>query len=139
MKMRPAFIFLVWFAASCTNNVEVDENVRVRISVLLDRPLIYDERIVIVDGCITVNDYGDAAAHRCNNHNWENDPREYIDVLPLEGVTLPSSKSLPVELCSRFLAYSADYQGLGWLTSEIGLIQLSDRCEYGPMVKVDRR
>lgn len=116
---------LVLLCMSCANSTR--DIKYVGIDDILDHPFEYDETIVVVVGCLTRNQYGDAAFHDCLNMNWLENQTTYIDVVS-EHTDLPFGEILEMELCAHFRAYSSSYRGMGWLTSEIGILRVQPEC-----------
>jgi len=123
-------VLLLILCVSCASLSEQHEMSLIEIGDILDNPFDYDGRFIIVSGCMTRNDYGDAVLHKCRHSNWSDSGRFYIDIFPVDDVDLPFGESLGVELCGRFRRYSSSFRGMGWLTSEVGLIEVSRECDH---------
>lgn len=130
VDMRVTILLLLIICISCANLSGQHGVVLVKIVDILESPYDYDGRFVIVSGCMNRNEYGDAVLHKCGHANWSDSGKFYIDIFPLDDIDLPFDESLGIELCGRFRGYSSSFLGMGWLTSEVGLIEVSRECGH---------
>lgn len=93
---------------------------------ILLEPEQFDKRALALSGCLSVNEYGDVRVHSCHSEQTPRSRSSFIDGVVASDVPVPEGSNMPFFAIGVFTAYSNEVQGMGWLTSEVGLIEITE-------------